>query len=67
MKHVLKVGALALALGFFATSCNSGNTGAANTDSIETEMNAPSDQQIAPDTSLAVPDTSAAVDTAVNQ
>jgi len=66
MKNVLKVGALALALGFFATSCNSGNNGAANSDST-TEMSAPSDQQIAPDSSAMAPDTSAAPVDTTNQ
>jgi hypothetical protein len=60
MKSVLKVGVLALALGFFATSCNSGGSNGANADSSATELNAPADQQAAPEAAPAAPDTTAA-------
>lgn len=47
MKNVLKFGVLALALGFFATACNSGTNNNNNDDSSNLEMSAP-DNQVAP-------------------
>jgi hypothetical protein len=60
MKSVLKIGVLALALGMFVASCNSG-TGTNSADSTNTEIGAPSNNtQVAPVDTTAPKDTSAA-------
>lgn len=67
MKNVMKVGALALALGLFVTACNSGSTSNSAADSSALEMSAPSDNQAAPMDTMAPMDTTAApVDTSSN-
>jgi hypothetical protein len=58
MKSLAKIGVLAIALGMFA-ACNSANNNGNGSDSANTEMSAPANQQAMPpaDTSVTPGDT----------
>lgn len=68
MKSLLKVGVLAIALGMFVASCNSGTNSDTNGDSSNIEMSAPAPTETAPvpaDSMVAPADSATGTDTSM--